>query len=125
MFKSLVRLFRPAPVAARATPRVRLSVEPLEDRAVPASWTASTVAELVQRINDATALTGPDIITLTAGATYTLTAVNNTTYGPNGLSDGPNGLPVITDSYGLTIVGQGATVERSTATGTPAFRLLE
>jgi hypothetical protein len=46
---------------------------------------------------------------------YTLTAVNNDWYGPNGL-------PPITSS--ITIEGNGSTIERSAAAGTPTFRLL-
>src|SRR5215217_3990781 len=100
MFKSLKRLFH-APVPPRPARRARLFVEPLEDRAVPASFTAATVAELVQHINDANALPGADTITLKPGATFTLTAVNNTTHGWTGL-------PVATDGAGLTIAGNGA-----------------
>jgi hypothetical protein len=58
---------------------------------------------------------GADTIALQPGATYTLTAVNNT-------RDGPTGLPVVTGP--ITIEGQGAVVERSRAAGTPAFRVL-
>src|SRR5215207_2654293 len=107
-------------VAAAPTPvsRIRLGVECSEDRAVPAAWTAATVAELVQHIDDANALPGPDTITLAPGATFSLTAVNNTTHGPTGL-------PVVTDGDGLTIVGNGATIERGTAAGTAAFRLFD
>src|SRR5436189_6198298 len=117
MFKSITRMFA-APVASKPARRTRLSVERLEDRTVPTAWTAATVAELVQHMNDANASPGPDTITLAAGATFTLTAVNNTT-------NGNNGLPVITDGDGLTIVGNGRVIERSAVTGTPAFRLLE
>src|SRR5829696_6531971 len=111
MFKSLKRLFH-APVPPRPARRARLFVEALEDRAVPASFTAATVAELIQHINDANGpdYPGADTITLTPGAIYALTAVNNTT-------DGGNGLPVITDPAGLTVIGHGATIERSTARG--------
>ncbi len=59
-----------------------------------------------------------DVINLTH-STYTLTAVNNTTLGGNGL-------PFILDQTTagtLTIHGSGATIQRSTAGGTPAFRL--
>ncbi len=53
-----------------------------------------------------------------AGNAYSLTAVNNTT-------DGATGLPVIAAKDNLTIVGNGDTIEPSTASGTPAFRLLD
>ncbi len=49
---------------------------------------------------------GDDTIQLQAGATYTLTAVDNTT-------DGPNGLPSITST--ITIAGQGAAIIRDSA----------
>jgi hypothetical protein len=57
---------------------------------------------------------GADIIELAAGATYTLTAVDNNT-------DGPNGLPSVTSE--ITINGNGATIERSSAGATPDFRI--
>jgi hypothetical protein len=44
--------------------------------------------------------------------------VDNTT-------DGPTGLPVIAANDNLTILGNGDTIARSTAAGTPAFRLLD
>jgi hypothetical protein len=50
--------------------------------------------------------TGTNTITLARGATFTLTAVNNTT-------DGPTGLPVIAANNKLTILGNGATKSTS------------
>jgi hypothetical protein len=44
--------------------------------------------------------------------------VNNTT-------DGATGLPVIAPNDNLTIIGNGDAIQRSTAAGTPAFRLLD
>lgn len=61
---------------------------------------------------------GPDIIELAAGATYTLTVVDNTDP-----SLGPNGLPIITSD--ITINGNGATILRSSADGTPEFRFFQ
>jgi hypothetical protein len=52
--------------------------------------------------------------------TYTLTDVDNTT-----TTYGANGLPVIAANDNLTIVGNGDTIARSTATGTPTFRFFE
>jgi len=60
-----------------------------------------------------------DIIFLAPGGTYTLTAVDN-------LTSGPNGLPVLLkDGNGrkLTINGNGATILRSASPGTPPFRI--
>jgi hypothetical protein len=53
-----------------------------------------------------------------AGKTFSLTAVDNTT-------DGATGLPLIAANDNLTIVGNGDTIERSTVSGTPAFRLID
>ena len=74
---------------------------------------------LISAITTANTNNQADTILLTYGCTYTLTAVNNNTFGPNGLpailNDGP--------SHGLTIIGNGATIARSGETGTPDFRL--
>ncbi|MBP7934263.1 MAG: hypothetical protein KA354_06400 [Phycisphaerae bacterium] len=80
------------------------------------SWTAASVADLIAAINASNLAGGSNTITLARGATFTLTAVNNTT-------NGPTGLPVIAANNNLTIRGSGATIARSTAPGTPAFRL--
>jgi hypothetical protein len=72
---------------------------------------AGNVAELIVAINDANANPGADTINLAAASTYTLTATN----------DGDNGLPVITSE--ITINGNGATIARSSAVGTPNFRI--
>lgn len=55
----------------------------------------------------------PDTICLTAGSTYTLTAVHNTASGANGLP------PITTD---IILIGNGATIARDAAA--PPFRLL-
>src|SRR5436190_23446422 len=62
-----------------------------------------------------------DVINLTPISTYTLTTVDNTG------ADGPNGLAIIgaDNGHSVTINGNGATLQRSSAGGTPAFRLLE
>src|SRR5437763_762688 len=89
----------------RKRPSNRLALEALEDRTVPALFTAASVSDLIADINAANALPGPDTIALTDGATYTLTAADNYTAG-----DG-NGLPIITDPAGLTLIGKGANIE--------------
>jgi hypothetical protein len=99
----------------RGGPRLRL--ERLEDRTLPSTYTADSVTELIADINDANKNGGANTIQLAASTAFVLTAVNNTT-------DGANGLPVITKGN-LTITGNGATVEASTASGTPAFRLFD
>ena len=59
---------------------------------------------------------GADTINLAAGSTYTLTDA------PGAYdADGPNGLPDITSQ--VTINGNGATIQRSSAGGTPDFRI--
>jgi hypothetical protein len=78
---------------------------------------------MVADIQAANKAGGANTITLTAPATspYVLTAVNNAT-------DGPTGLPVLSGGKSpdrLTIVGNGDTIERSSASGTPTFRLLD
>ena len=57
---------------------------------------------------------GADTIELPAGATITLTAVDN-------YNEGENGLPSITSE--ITINGNGATIERSSFVATPEFRI--
>jgi hypothetical protein len=74
------------------------------------------VAELVQAIHAANASPGTDILDLEAGCVYNLTEVDNA--GPYG----DTGLPLI-DTY-VVINGNGATIQRSQASGTPNFRLL-
>jgi hypothetical protein len=96
----------------------RLGFEPLEGRTLLASWTAVSVADLIADINAANLAGGSNTITLAAHKTFNLTAVNNTT-------DGANGLPVIAAKNNLTIKGNGDTVARSTASGTPNFRLFD
>jgi hypothetical protein len=106
----------PRRTSRRAT--VRLGLEQLGDRTLPSNFTAATVSDLIADINAANKAHDANTITLTAPTTspYVLTAVDNTT-------DGATGLPVITNNDNLTIVGNGDTIERSTASGMPDFRL--
>src|SRR5262245_39726371 len=97
---------------SRSRRRVRLAVEGLEDRAVPADFTAATVPELIADINAANALGGQNTITLVPGARFTLTAADNWT-------DGATGLPVVAVGDNLTIIGNGDIIERGGASGTP------
>src|SRR6516164_6663071 len=116
------RLFarKPSAPARRRSPRRRLTLEALEDRTLLNTYFAATAADLIQDINLANAAGGTNTIALTAApsAPYTLTAVDNST-------DGATGLPVIAAGDNLTIVGNGDTIGRGTAAGTPAFRLLD
>src|SRR5262249_27270129 len=104
---------RPRPPRRRGA---RLGLEQLEDRTVPSSFTAASVSDLIADINAANLAGGANTITLAAKNPFSLTAVNNSTLGPTGL-------PLIAANDNLTIVGNGDTIQRSAATGTPAFRL--
>jgi hypothetical protein len=105
-----------APFSRRRSRRPRL--EPLEKRRLLADYTAATPAELIAAINAANATAEADTITLAAGTTFTLTAAFDRP------SDGNfTGLPRITPGEDLTIIGNGATIERGTPTDT-GFRLI-
>src|SRR5262249_21256835 len=95
-------------------------VETLESRLLLTAYAAATAAQLVADIKAANTSGGANTITLTAPTTspYVLSAVNNKT-------DGPTGLPVVGKKDSLTIIGNGDTIERSSAAGTPAFRLFD
>ncbi len=96
-----------------------LLVAALGSAAVAAPALAATVpctaSDLISAISAANGSGGT--VTLTSGCVYTLTAVNNTTDG------GGVGLPVI--SANVTVQGNGATIIRSTASGTPVFRIFD
>ena len=89
-------------------------IERLERRTLFASYTASTVTQLINAMNSAIGSAQADTITLAAGATFSLIDVND-------WSDGPSGLPRVTGGGGLTIVGNGGTIERGAA-AVDAFR---
>jgi hypothetical protein len=72
------------------------------------------VTGLINAINTANTNAVPDTINLAINGTYTLNISDNDT-------DGPNGLPSINSS--ITINGNGATIERSSAGGTPNLRI--
>src|ERR1043165_6063414 len=93
-------------------------IEQLETRRLLASFTASSVAELIADINTANAAGGSNTITLAAGSTFKLASVDNN-------ADGANGLPLIAAGDTLTIFGNGATIQRNTSRGPPAFRLFD
>jgi hypothetical protein len=97
---------------------LRLSLEQLEDRTLMSNYTAATVSDLIADINASNQAGGLNTIALVAGKTFSLTGVDNAT-------DGATGLPVIAANDNLRIVGNGDTIERSAATGTPAFRLVD
>jgi len=79
--------------------------------------TATTVATLIADINVANTnpMQGPYTINLVSNGLYSLVAEAVTGSG--------TGLPAIVSGVDLTIVGTGATIQRSTASGTPNFRI--
>jgi hypothetical protein len=93
-------------------------LELLEGRRLFASYAAATVTDLVAAIHAANAKAGTDTISLAPGAMFSLSVMDN-------MGNGATGLPRITDGSGLTILGGAATIERSAALGTPAFRLFD
>jgi hypothetical protein len=106
--------------AAPTKPRraLRLNLERLEARMLLSRYTAATVSDLIADINAANAVGRSNTIMLARKSVLTLTQVNNT-------SGGANGLPVIAAGDNLTIVGNNDTIERSYASGTPEFRLFD
>src|SRR5215213_9095797 len=89
-------------------------IERLESRTLFASYSASTVTQLIAAINSANSSGAADTITLAAGATFTFTTASDTTHNATGL-------PRITDAGGLTIVGNGATLDRIATFGCRYF----
>ncbi|MDQ2787246.1 MAG: hypothetical protein M3Y58_19835 [Chloroflexota bacterium] len=78
-------------------------------------YTATTVTALINDITAANASPGQYTINLTPGNLYILSMETATGSGI--------GLPAIASGVDLTIVGNGATIQRSTASGTPDFRI--
>ena len=92
-----------------------LLAAPLTAAAAPI---ACTTPDLITAISAANSQAGGGTITLASGCVYTLAAANNSSDGGGG-----TGLPVITGT--VTIAGSGATITRSTAAGTPTFRIFD
>lgn len=81
------------------------------------------VSGLIKAINAANTSLGPDTINLAHNGSYILTNVA----GPHSWH-GPSGLPIVagtseTIRTSLTINGNGSTIQRSYAAGTPEFRI--
>src|SRR5262249_14176127 len=109
-------IFRRGPSRSPVPQRhgLRLTVERLEDRVTPSNFTAASVSDLIADINAANLTAEADTITLVAGTTFSLTSAYSV-----------DGLPFIAATENLTIIGNGDVIERSTAKGTPAFRLFD
>ncbi|GEM_PF-3388596 len=98
--------------ARQASPSVRLQLEVLEDRTVPAGGlpysTAANVAQLIADINYANQNPSTAFTINLTDNTYDFTSANNNTFGPNAL-------PVITGN--ITINGNGAVLMRDPSLG--------
>jgi len=101
--------------------RFRPAVEHLEAREVPASFTAATVPELIAAIDAANLTPEADMISLAAGKTFTLTLTNLA----NNDAHGETGLPMIAAGDDLTVIGNGATIERKDSNWIYHFRLFD
>lgn len=80
---------------------------------VPCTGAGGGPAGIVTAVTSANSASGADTIRLEADCTYTFSTVNNNWFGPNAL-------PAIASN--ITIDGNGATIARSSAGGTPNFR---
>ncbi len=80
----------------------------------PVTVPAGDTARLIEVITCANGTLANDVINLTSGSTYTLTVVNTNSTGLP---------PIVTAATAgtLTINGNGATIARSSAGGTPNF----
>jgi len=107
--------------------RTRLSLLALEDRLTPAVFNIPNgdIAALIAAANTVKSNNEPDTINLAPNGLYTFTAPYTTSAADSG---NRCALPAIsTYSFpgdSVTINGNGATLQRSTAPGTPLFRLL-
>jgi hypothetical protein len=82
-------------------------------------YSVTNVAGLISAIDAANQNADPDTIVLAAGTSFVLTDVNSST------AHGSTGLPIISGTGKLTIIGNGSIIERSAAADTPAFRLID
>jgi hypothetical protein len=95
-----------------------LSLQPaLPAHAATFDIACNDVPALIAAITTANGNGVPDTINLASSCTYTLTAIDN------GSEGNANGLPVITSQ--ITIDGDLTTIARSSAGGTPEFRILQ
>jgi hypothetical protein len=90
-------------------------VSPSMVRAAPIVVTNGDVTALIAAIDAVNSSPSGGVVELAVNGDYVLTTAHNT-------SDGATGLPVIIGN--VTIEGNGATIRRSDAAGTPGFRIL-
>src|SRR5262249_6344593 len=96
---------------------VRLVLQRLEDRTLLTNYVAAPAAQLIDDINEDSAVGVVNTITLTAPRSQPYTLSN--AYGSN--PDGATGLPTIAAHDDLTILGNGDTIARGASAA--AFRL--
>src|SRR5262245_10165020 len=120
MFLSPHRPGRRCPGAFR---RTRLSLLALEDRLTPAVFNIpdGDTAALIAAVNTVNTNNQPDTINLATGGTYTFT---NVALAGSGTALPQIGLDGGNPANSVTINGNGATVQRSSAPGTLPIRLL-
>ncbi len=99
--------------------RRRLRMESLEDRQLLFVFTPGNFAELITAFDDANTNGESDTIDL-GGNTFTIGTVNNVGAIGNG-----NALPIVGSDSGNSLTIENGTIQRNTASGTPAFRILE
>src|SRR5579864_3725159 len=122
-FDRLQREWRRSPRRRRAS-CFCLPAEVLEVRSLLSNYTAASVSALVADINAANKSGGTNTITLTAPATTPYDLANALPVISGGTAAGgtkKHPVPAV-PADNLTIIGNGDTIERSTAAGTPAFR---
>jgi hypothetical protein len=106
--------------------RVRPCLESLEDRLTPSTTidVGPTTRDLIAAIDRADHTKGPVVLVLPARTTYTLTAPDHShAHVEDNNWYGPNGLPAIDNPSGITIEGNGSTIQRFPFPATPKFRL--
>ncbi|MGC5345275.1 hypothetical protein ACPXCE_22655 [Streptomyces sp. DT24] len=108
-----MRGFRTLPAAAGATVLIATALSALNPVSAQAAVACDETA-LITAVDAANAAGGGNVV-LAADCTYTMSVPHSSD------ADGPNALPIITTA--ITLTGDTDTIIRSTAPGTPAFRI--
>ena len=98
-----------------------LLASPAEAFDAACAGTSGETASLISQIANANANPGPDTVNLGAGCSYSVTAVNNNWYGPNGLPEIKSDITI--EGHGATIIRPLVFVEGNVIKQTPNFRL--